>query len=115
MADFEDGHARNKGRAAKAFLSQMSHKGRNSDQAFDILRAMKAKDAKSAAKDVAAHERKRTAPNPQLTPTGTLRRDGDMVGRAALKSSAQEKQDRAEKMKTALLRQRQAKQLGRER
>lgn len=114
MADWDEQHARNKGRAAKAFGARPQPTVKTQDKAMDILTAMKARSERQAAKEIAAHERNRTVPKPQLTPTGTLRRDGDAVGRAALKSSAQEKQEQAEKMKAALQQQRQPRSIGRD-
>lgn len=113
MSDWEQGHARNKGKAAHAFARGEKPAERKADRATEILMG-KARAYREAHKEVSAHERKRTVPKPQLTPTGTLKRDGDAVGRAALKSSAQEKQEQAEKMKAALQRQRQSRSLGRE-
>jgi len=115
MADWDEQHARNKGRAAKAFGERPQPLAKTPDKAMDILTAMKARSEKQAVKDIATHERKRTVPKPQLTPTGTLRRDGDAVGHAAVKLSAQEKQERAEKMKAMLRQQHQSKHLGRDR
>lgn len=115
MSDWEQGHARNKGKAVRAFTQPEKPAERDANRAKDILMGAKARAYREAHKEVSAHERKRTVPKPQLTPTGTLRRGGDAVGRAALKSSMQKKQDRAEKMKAALRQQRQSQSLGQDR
>lgn len=70
---------------------------------------------REAHKEVSAHKRKRTVLKPQLTPTGTLRRDGDAVGRAAREDSARERHARAERMKALLQKQSQSRDIGRER
>ncbi|MEQ8403602.1 MAG: hypothetical protein RKE49_00795 [Oceanicaulis sp.] len=114
MSDWEQGHAKNKGKATRAFARPEQQAERKADRATNILMG-KARADREAQREVSAHERKRTVPKPQLTPTGTVRRDGDAVGRAALKSSAQEKQEQAEKMKVVLREQQQTKELGRSR
>ncbi len=101
MSDWEQGHARNKGQAVRAFTQPEKPAERKADHATDILMG-KARTYREAHKEVSAHERKRAVPNPQLTPAGTLRRDGDAVGRQAQKQGARERLEKAERMKAIL-------------
>jgi hypothetical protein len=101
MSDWEQGHARNKGKAVRAFMQPQKPAEPKADRATDILMG-KARAYREAHKEVSAQERKRTVPNPKLTPTGTLRRDGDAVGRAAQKQGARERHGKAERMKAIL-------------
>lgn len=114
MSDWERGHARNKGKAVRAFTQPEKPAERNADRTNDILMG-KARAYREAHKEVSAQERKRTVPNPQLTPAGTLRRDGDAFGRAAQKQGARERQEKAERMKAMLKQQSQGRDIGRDR
>jgi len=114
MSDWEQGHARNKGKAVRAFASGEKPAERKAERATDILMG-KARADREAHKEVSAHERKRTVPKPQLTPTGTLRRDGDAVGRAGLKEGARERHEKAERVKAMLKRQSRNQGSGRDR
>lgn len=114
MSDWEQGHARNKGKAARAFAPGEKPVERKTGRATDILMG-KARAYSKAQKEVSAHERKRTVPKPQLTPTGTLRRDGDDVGRAAQKEGARERHEKAERVKAMLKQQDAGRDCGRER
>jgi len=102
MSDWEQGHARNKGKAVRAFAPGKKPAERKADRANDILMGAKARAYREAHKEVSAHERKRTVPNPQLTPAGTLRRDGDAAGRTAQKQGARERHEKAERIKAML-------------
>lgn len=114
MSDWEEGHARNKGKAARAFAPGEKPAERNTDRATYILMG-RARADREAHKEISAHERKRTVPKPQLTPTGPLRRDGDAVGREAQKQGARERHEKAEQLKAMLKQQSQSRELGRER
>lgn len=115
MSDWEQGHARNKGKAVRAFTQPEKPAERNADHAKDILMGAKARAYREAHKEVSAHERKRTVPKPQLTPTGILRHDGDAVGRDTQKQGARERYEKAERMKVMLKQQNQGLERSRDR